>query len=144
MSINHTAHTKETTPIAVLKIEPGEYPSPAYLMPTIEAFKYAVSIGADEIGEVRSKRVGKDVYVLFNQDRCLAGLEGNRRIGKDILAGVIYVVGVTPKYHPRSLRDEEMAKYMSRYWEPETFSDIEIVEVNLDVLYQSLDDLEKL
>lgn len=130
--------------ITVLKIEPGARPCIAFLQPTMQAFNLAVSIGADELGKAEAKQIGHEVYMICNTDRCFAGLDGNRRIGKDILAGVIYVVGVDKNHHPRSLRDEEIARYMSRYWEPEFFSDRELLEANLDTFYQSLDDLEKL
>ena len=130
--------------ITVLQIEPGEHPCIDFLKPTMQAFNLAVSIGADEIGKAEAKHIGPDVYMIYNADRCFAGLDGNRKIGKDILAGVIYVVGVDKNHHPRPLRDDEIERYISRYWKPEFFSDRELLEANLDTFYQSLDDLEKL
>ena len=130
--------------ITVLMIEPGEHPCIALLKPTMQAFNLAVSIGADEIGQAEAKHIGPDVYMIYNTDLYFAGLDGNRKIGKDILAGAIYVIGVNKRKVPRSLREDEIRMYMTRYWKPEFFSDTELLDANLDIFYQTLDDLEKL
>lgn len=124
-------------------IAPGEHPQPHYLEPTMQAFKKAVNIGADEIGDVQSKKLDRDIYVIFNRDRYLAGLEGNRKIGDDILAGHIYILGVTSKGFPRALTGAEVERYTFRFWEPGHFDDIDVVEANLNTLYQALEEIEE-
>lgn len=54
------------------------------------------------------------------------------------------MIGVDADYHPRSLTKREIEKYMYLFWEPETYSDSDIIENNFDMVYNSLEGLEKL
>ena len=89
--------------IKVLKIEPGKHPVADELETSIEAFNRAVSIGADEIGKACSKKLENSIYILYNPYGCYYDLQPNRKVGKEIIVGVFYVIGVDADYHPRSL-----------------------------------------
>ena len=130
--------------IKVLKIEPGKHPVADELETSIEAFNRAVSIGADEIGKACSKKLENSIYILYNPYGCYYDLTANRKVVKEIIVGVFYVIGVDADYHPRSLTKREIEKYMSLFWEPEMYSDSDIIENNLDMVYDSLEELEKL
>lgn len=118
--------------VKVLMIEPMKYPTVSYLDSSMQGLRNAVSIDAIDVGNVRAKKINKDVYIIFNSDMFFAGLEGNRRVGNDIIAGIFYVLGVDKSYHPRSLTKEELIQYANLFWEPEIFDDGELVQANLD------------
>ena len=84
------------------------------------------------------------IYILYNPYGCYYDLQPNRKVGKEIIVGVFYVIGVDADYHPRSLTKREIEKYMYLFWEPETYSDSDIIENNFDMVYNSLEGLEKL
>ena len=57
--------------ITVLKIAPGKHPAKTKLQSTIDAFNHAVSAGATEIGKACTKKMEKDIYILYNYYGCL-------------------------------------------------------------------------
>jgi hypothetical protein len=62
------------------------------------------------------------VALICNEEGKLLGLEGNRRFGGDIIAGVFYVVGEDKCGNFVSLTEEQMEHYNKRFWEPEQYS----------------------
>ena len=78
--------------IKVLKVKPHEHPEVYMLKNTLEAMQEAVGGYIDIVG------LDDNVCILLNDEGKLIGLEGNRRIGSDIIVGVFFVVrriGVT-------------------------------------------------
>ena len=82
------------------------------------------------------KAVGGPLEVLYNQDGTvllcndegkLTGLEGNRHVGEDIIAGPFLVVGDNGE-SLRSLTDTEVDRYMERFAQPEKISQEEVEE----------------
>lgn len=130
--------------ITVLKIAPGKHPAKTKLQSTIEAFNRAVSVGAVEIGKACTKKMEKDIYILYNYYGCLDELPGNRQVNGEIITGTFYVLGATQGYRPRSLTPHEIERYSSLFWEPEVYSDTDIIKNSMDMLYDSLVELEKL
>ena len=67
--------------------------------------------------------------VVANEEAKLIGMEGNRRFGdgKSIIAGPFFVVGLEGDDF-RSLTEEEQAKYLEKYAEPEQISQEEVEE----------------
>ena len=65
--------------------------------------------------------------VVANEEAKLIGMEGNRRFGdgKSIIAGPFFVVGLEGDGF-RSLTEEERAKYLQEYAEPEQISQEEV------------------
>ena len=66
--------------------------------------------------------------MLLNEEGNLIGLEGNRRIGEDIIVGNFYVYSSNDEGDLVSLTDEEMEKYLELFYEPEQFTQEEIAE----------------
>ena len=128
--------------ITTLLIEPGKHPISAYLEPTEEYFNRSVSIGSYDPGKAKAKEIDNGIYVVFNRNSFISGLEGNRTINGEIIAGIFYIVATNSSNHLRSLTDSELQKYRSIFWEPEIFSDIDVVETNLNSLFKALDELE--
>ena len=121
--------------IKTLIIEPMEHPKVCYLEPTMKAFRDAVNADAIEYGGVEAKKLGKQVFAVFNKDRFLVDLEPNRRIGDDIITGDMYIVAINKDRFPISLTDAQTEKFALRFWNVESFDDIDVVEANLNLLF---------
>jgi len=130
--------------IKVLHIEPMEHPKICYLEPTMKAFRDAVNADAIKHGGVEAKKLEKQVFAVFNKDRFLADLEPNRRIGDDIIAGTMYIVAINENRFPISLTDDQIEKYALRFWNVETFDDIDVAEANINTLFSKFLTYEEL
>jgi hypothetical protein len=63
---------------------------------------------------------------MCNEEGKLIGLEGNRRLGHDILVGVFYVMSENDEGELLSLTEEKIRYYTDRFWEPESFTQEQI------------------
>ena len=79
--------------IKALMVEPLKEPKVVTLKTDLESLQKAGSIGADYQGLIEIIFLGDGTCILCNEEGKLIGLEGNRRISNDIIAGVFYVVG---------------------------------------------------
>ena len=96
-------------------IEPGK---PAYeteIEDTLEAEQKAVG-GYIEVVPLDNERL-----LICNEEGKLNGMQGNRRIGKDVIAGPFFIVGSNGDEF-RSLTDEEAKESLKRFAEPEEIS----------------------
>ena len=112
--------------ITVLMVEPRKAPVVATLTNDLDSLQKAVSIGADYQGLIELIGIEEGVLVLCNEEGKLLGLEGNRRIGRDIIAGVFYVVGETDDGDLDSLPQEKIQKYTERFREPEYYTQADV------------------
>ena len=100
-------------------VEPGK---PAYeteIENTLEAEQKAVG------GYIEVVSLGNDKLLICNEEGKLNGMQGNRRIGKDIIAGPFFIVGEDGDEF-RSLTDEEAKESLKRFAEPEDISQEEV------------------
>ena len=109
--------------IKVLMVEPGEHPKEVTILNDLDSLQKAVSIGSEHQGLIEIIGIDDRVCILCNEEGKLIGLEGNRRVGNDIIAGVFYVVGEDGRGNLISLPDDDMEKYRKQFWEPELFTD---------------------
>ena len=116
-------NTKEIT---VLMVEPGQHPKVTTLKDDLDSLQKAVSIGADYQGLIEFVSLGNGDCIMCNEEGKLIGLEGNRRLGNDILVGVVYIMGENDEGELVSLSEEKIKYYTERFWEPETFDRTEI------------------
>lgn len=79
--------------IKVLMVEPGEHPKVTTLKNDLDSLQEAVSIGAEYKGLIEIIGLEEGVCILCNEEGKLIGLEGNFRLGRDILTDVFYVAG---------------------------------------------------
>ena len=121
--------------IKVLIINPLEHPKTFYIEPNIKAFRKAVDANQIKHGEIEAKRLDKNIYAIFNKDRFLVDLQPNRRICDDIIVGTMLIVATTDSKNPISLTEEQASKYALRFWNTESFDDIDVVEANLNTLF---------
>ena len=87
----------------------------------LDALQKAVSIGCDYQGLIEIIGLEEGVCIICNEEGKLLGLEGNRRLGSDILAGVFYVVGEDKCGNFVSLTEKQIEQYRRRFWAPEMF-----------------------
>lgn len=109
----------ENSKLRVVMIEPGK---PAYeteIENTLEAEQKAVG------GYIEVLPLDNEKLLICNEEGKLNGMHGNRRIGKDIIAGPFFIVGEDGDEF-RSLTDEEVKESLKRFAEPEDISQEEV------------------
>lgn len=109
----------EENKLRVVMVEPGK---PAYeteIDNTLEAEQKAVG------GYIEVVPLDNEKILVCNEEGKLNGMQGNRRIGKDIIAGPFFIVGEDGDEF-RSLTDEEVKESLERFAEPEEISQEEV------------------
>ena len=114
--------------ITVLMVEPGKHPKVTTLVDDLDSLQKAVSIGADYQGLIELVSLGNGDCIMCNEEGKLIGLEGNRRLGNDILVGVIYIMSEGEDGELLSLTEQKIKRYTELFWEPESFDRAEIEE----------------
>lgn len=105
---------QKETEITVLKVEPGKEPEEVTIPNTLEAMQEMVG-GFIEIVYL------DDVCLVCNEEGKLMGLEGNRRVGRDIISGTFFLAGDTDYGEFCSLTQEQLNQFSYRFAQPETF-----------------------
>lgn len=123
--------------VTALMFKPGEHPEMVQLIDDGIYLDLAVSFGCELRCSATAMRVGDGVIALYADEGITFGLTPNRKIGKQILAGTIYIVGET-NGELRSLELEEVIKYGKRYWQPESYTEDETVDSWFDGLFCAL------
>ena len=111
--------------IKALMIEPGKHPVVTVLNDDLDSLQKAVSIGADYQGLIEIIGIGNGDCILCNEEGKLIGLEGSRRVGSDIIAGVFYIMSEGEDGDLVSLTEEKIKYYTEKFWEPEVFDSTE-------------------
>ena len=106
--------------IKVLMVEPHKNPTVTTIKTKLENLQEAVG-GLIEIIDIED-----NVCILCNEEGKLIGLEGNRKLGDDILVGTFFVCGSNDEGELTSLTDSQIEKYIQFFWEPQTFTQQEI------------------
>ena len=107
--------------ITALMVEPGKHPKVTKLKDNLDSLQKAVSIGADYQGLIEFVSLGNDDCIMCNEEGKLIGLEGNRRLGDDILVGVFYIMSENDEGELVSLTEQKIKYYTERFWVPEAF-----------------------
>ena len=100
----------------VVMVEPHKNPTITTIKTKLENLQEAVG-GLIEIIDIED-----NVCVLCNEEGKLTGLEGNRKLGNDILVGTFYVCGSNDEGELISLTDSQLEKHINFFWEPQTFT----------------------
>ena len=120
--------------VTALMVKPGERPCVASLVDDGDYLNAAVSIGATLMCTAAVLPIEKDVVAIYAWDGVMAGLRGNRKIGKRIVAGTFYVVGVE-NGKLRALTDEEIEKFRCRFRKIREYDDQEVMDSWFDDLW---------
>ena len=112
--------------ITVLMVEPGKHPVVTKLKDDLDSLQKAVSIGADYQGLIEFVSLRNGDCIMCNEEGKLIGLEGNRRLGDDIIVGTFFIMSENEDGELISLTDRKIKRYTEAFWEPETFDRTEI------------------
>lgn len=105
--------------ITVLKVEPGKPPEVVSMANTLQAMQEMVG------GYIEIVPLG-DACLVCNDEGKLMGMEGNRRLGCDIIAGPFFIAGDPGDGNLCSLTMEQRERYARRFAQPETFQPGEV------------------
>ena len=112
--------------LTVLMVEPGRHPKVTKIKDDLDSLQKAVSIGADYQGLIEFVSLGNGDCIMCNEEGKLIGLDGNRRLGNDILVGVFYIMSENEDGELLSLSEKKIKRYTELFWEPETFDRTDI------------------
>lgn len=105
--------------LRILMVEPHKAPYEASVPHELTAMQQTVG------GLIEVVRNGDGTLLVCNEEGKLLGMEGNRRISGDVLAGPFFVVGDAGETF-RSLTEEELERYKKRFAEIEDISPQEV------------------
>ena len=94
-------------------------------------------------GYIEMLDLDENTSLVCNESGKIQGLEGNRRIGRDIIAGAFFICGFNEDGESISLTDEQIIKYYEHFKEPEYYSQEEVHGAAfMDVYIPNYDDME--
>ena len=105
--------------ITILKVEPGKIPETVAIPNTLDAMQEVVG-GYIEVIPLNA------VCMVCNAEGKLIGLEGNRRVGNDIIAGTFFLAGDTSTGDFCSLTEEQLDRFQKLFAQPESFQPGEV------------------
>lgn len=112
--------TKPKNLLRIVFVEPGKPAYAAEIENTLRAEQRAVG------GKTERVYNQDGTFILCNEEGKLEGLPANRRIdGGGVLVGNFFVIGEGEENF-RSLTEEEIQKYLARFFEPEEITDEEV------------------
>ena len=129
--------------IRVVMVAPDDLPRVVWMPVSLEAFRIAVNMGAEEYGDVKAMKIDDDIYILYHRFGCFAGLEGNRMVGNRIISGTFYVVAADKDGYPRSLTRKEAQKYMSMFWDMPDFDSIDVIRAQMKSFEDEIEKLDE-
>ena len=127
--------------IKAIMVEPDKTPKTTELKLSIDAFNKAVSIGTGYDCLARCKKLEKGVYLLYADESNCLFFTPNRRVGKDIITGVFYVIAEKDGV-PTSLSEHQIKKHKVRFHEPEEFKENEVLDSYLNNLSKEIDEMQ--
>lgn len=117
--------------VNALMVKPGEKPCVAPLIDDSHYLNAVVSIGATLMCTAAVLPIEKDIVAIYAWDGVMAGLKGNREIGKRIIAGTFYLVRIVDG-QLCSLTEDEIARFGYRFRNIREYSDTEVMDSWLD------------
>ncbi|MVB12331.1 hypothetical protein CAFE_30640 [Caprobacter fermentans] len=104
----------------VLLVEAEKAPRTAVISNNLDGLQTAVG-GMIEIVDLDDK-----TCLVCNEEGKLLGLQGNRRVGDDIIAGTFFLCGMDDDGNTVSLSDEQITQYSKQFQEPEHYTDEQV------------------
>ena len=106
--------------LTVLKVAPGCRPEAVTMSNTLQAMQEMVG------GLIQVIGLDHGICLVCNDEGKLMGLEGNRRLGDDIIAGPFFLAGENGRGEFCSLTEKQVQWGQERFAVPETFQPGEI------------------
>ena len=113
--------------VTALMVSPGGHPEVTQLVDDRKYLDCAVSRDTDYPLTAAVLQVEPGIVAIHSYEGSVCGTAPNRQIGKRIVDGTFYIVGVNAG-KLRSLTDEEVVTYTFLFWEPEFFAEDEVIE----------------
>ncbi len=107
---------KDDNKIRVLKIEPGKMPYEKEMVNDLEGIQAEVG------GLFECVYLDDGCIAVVNEEGKLNGMELNRRIGNDIIAGPFFICGDSDDGEFISLTDEQMDVFTSEFKDAPVFT----------------------
>lgn len=107
--------------MTILKVEPGKPPEEATIPNTLKAMQEMVG-GYIEVVYLDG------ICLVCNEEGKLMGLEGNRRVGGDIIAGTFFLAGDNRDGDFCSLTQEQLERFGQMFAQPESIQPSEVEE----------------
>ena len=120
--------------VTALMVKPGEKPCVVSLLDDGDYLNAVVSIGATLMCTAAVLPIEKDVVAIYAWEGVMAGLKGNRKIGKRIIAGTFYVVRIMDG-ELLPLTKEDVARFCYRFREIRDYGDQEVMDSWFDDLW---------
>ena len=99
----------------ILIIEPQKVPCEKEIDKDFRAMQQIVG------GPIQAVDLDENTSLVCNEEGKIIGLEGNRRVGRDIIAGTFFLCGFNEEGEFTSLNDEQIKNYSERFKEPLQF-----------------------
>ena len=115
-----TSQVPEEKLLRILVVEPHKEPYVSEVRDDYRAYQKIVG------GNFECIYPDEDTIIFCNEEAKLIGLEGNRKIGSDIIAGTFFLAKDNHEGGTISLSDEQIEKYTSRFKEPEQYTSEEV------------------
>ena len=123
--------------IQALLLEPEQHPKTTYLPLSYDVFDAVTGVDGED-GKTVSVEIDDRIYAIYNQDGALQGLDGNRQLKGQIIAGNILIVQTDPSGHIQSMEDDVLLKYKARFWHFKSYSSLELYRSYFNSFYHSL------
>lgn len=111
-TVVHRPEYKEEQ-IRVLVVAPLQKPVIKMIENTLEAQQEIVE------GDIEYINIEDDAVLVCNEEGKLMNLQANRRVGYDVIAGIFFIAHDDGSEYLKSLKDEQIEKYMERFNEIE-------------------------
>jgi len=125
--------------IEVLLVELGERPRKELIYNSLDVFKIIVNECTAFPADAEIVELEKDVALVKNQEGFLLDLEGNRRVGDEIILGTFFIAGIDDEGNITSLSADKIKKYRKQFWKIEKFTNKEISDAYWNIWFHIAD-----
>ena len=123
--------------VTALMIRPGEQPCVSQILDDADFLNAAVSYGADMLCTAAVVPVERGIIAIYAWKGVMAGLPGNRKVGKRILAGTFYIVReINGDLY--SLDEDDVARLSFQFRKIREYTDDEVIDSWFDGLYLAM------
>ena len=120
--------------VTALMVRPGEQPCVTQILDDGDFLNCAVSLGADFLCTAAAVSVERGIVAIYAWEGVMAGLPGNRKVGKRILAGTFYIVReINGDLY--SLANDDIARLSFRFRKVKEYTDDEVIDSWFDGLW---------